>query len=147
MINNYEIFIPIFTIAILWGIQPIFIKKILKSCSKVHLIGYSTFFYLLFGIIYILYISEDKFETESLNYDIILFISLYTILCLLIPNILLTHNLNDMDAGWYNTLTTILSVIFTIFFAYHLLNEKINYNMMLGVILIILGLVIVARYS
>jgi len=142
--DNKKILLTIIIIAILGGIQPLIFSKIINyNLPKKKIIFYISIVNVLFISLYTYFIDKEMnyahiIHTHDDKINICCLFIIYTLLCITVPNLLYTYNMQKDIIVSHNALLYI-SPVFTLLIAYFLYNKEITLKQFIGTSLIFTG--------
>jgi len=140
--DKFGIVIAIF-ISILWGLNPILIKHIFKDVDLIMYLFYSNIFYFLCSLIFSLYYwnhikTNIKIKSRSLFY-----IAINMIILVFITNLLYAYILDIHSKSSIISAVVYSAPLYSLIFAYFILNEKLSAYSIFGIFFIVTGLILI----
>ena len=153
-IMQNRIVLTLVVVALIGGVQPLFLKYIIgKNIPRKYILFSITSINLILYLVYFNFINTEHLHsdeikenesTDPLNGMSICLLVLYTAICITLPNILYMQAIGSENIISMNALLYI-SPFFTLIIAYLLFNENITFNSILGACLIIAGSILVVN--
>lgn len=135
--------IPLF-ISITWGIVPVIIKLYTEKLPSEFVFLISSLVFFIGAFIYTFFFKFDKIIEgyKKSNVKIILILIITFFIASVISNLLYLKYLKKNNVNIMSIIVGLAPAI-TIIAAYFLLNEKLNYIQLFGILLIFIGLIFV----
>jgi drug/metabolite transporter (DMT)-like permease len=131
-------------VAFLWGLAPIIQKHLLKKFDRFSLmLFFSTVYFICLLLCLPFYHLRLIRDVSILEIHDIALIALTAIGTSFLANVLILQVIKEHDSYIVSALESV-APLFTLFFVYYFLNEKINILGVLGVILVVLGIFCIA---
>lgn len=147
MLSNNELITASLFVSFLWAVQPVLHKFLLNKLAPQTVMITSNIIYSICISLYAYYyrdvLTSDYNKLTSKEFHLIIFSSL---VCSFLSTILYFNLMKKYKSNIVTALTY-TSPIFTIVLAYYLLNEQINYQSIVGIICIFIGICIVSLNS
>lgn len=144
--NKFGMIIAIF-ISILWGLNPILIKYIFKDVDLIIYLFYSNIFYFICSLIFSLYYWKHIKKNARIKSRSLLYIAINMIILVFITNLLYAYLLDIHAKSSIVSAVVYSAPLYSILFAYFILNEKLNISSIFGIFLIVTGLIIITLSS
>lgn len=144
MFTDNNLLVIILLIAILGGLQPIIFSKIVNyNLPKKKILLYIGIINILFVSLYTYFFDKEiNNETKNIEHsdsvNIGCLFILYTLICITLPNLLYTYNINRDIMISHNALLYI-SPVFTLLISYFLYSKDITVKQFMGTSLIFIG--------
>jgi hypothetical protein len=144
MFTENNLLVIILLIAILGGLQPIIFSKIVNyNLPKKKILLYIGIINILFVSLYTYFFDKEiNNETKNIEHsdsvNIGCLFILYTLICITLPNLLYTYNINRDIMISHNALLYI-SPVFTLLISYFLYSKDITVKQFMGTGLIFIG--------
>lgn len=144
MFTDNNLLVIILLIAILGGLQPIIFSKIVNyNLPKKKILLYIGIINILFVSLYTYFFDKEiNNETKNIEHsdsvNIGCLFILYTLICITLPNLLYTYNINKEIIISHNALLYI-SPVFTLLISYFLYSKDITVKQFMGTSLIFIG--------
>ena len=135
------------TVALLWGIVSIVHKYALHKIPVITLLAVNTIVYTL-ALTPLLVFNREKIMASlpALDAKLTIILVLTSIFCILIPNLIFLQILKQNNS-YVVTALTYTAPIFTTILGYLLLKEKLTLATGSGVFFIVLGIMLLSKYS
>lgn len=134
-------------VALLWGIQPLVQKELLKNFSYHSVFMFVNIIFttclVIYGYVYREIILDDFKKLESNHIHLLLFSA---IICGFLASITYYHLLKD-HKSYVITTITYTAPIFTILLSEYFLKESINPYSKIGVLFVVMGVFLMAYYN
>ena len=149
---NNESFVLALVVAVLWGVQAVIYKHLLRRFDKQTIMSLTSIFYVVVLLGYnaftknqhLLATPIQKLNDKLTRLDVLL-ITISSVLCLFVANIIYYTLLASPDnASAIVTAITFSSPLFTLLIGYMFLGEKVNLRAIVGILLTVMGLVLIA---
>jgi drug/metabolite transporter (DMT)-like permease len=144
MFTENNLLVIILLIALLGGLQPIIFSKIVNyNLPKKKILLYIGIINILFVSLYTYFFDKEiNNETKNIEHsdsvNIGCLFILYTLICITLPNLLYTYNINRDIMISHNALLYI-SPVFTLLISYFLYSKDITVKQFMGTSLIFIG--------